>query len=78
MNVFSSDLEISSLKFTKVLRKGKRQLTLIDERGFYLLAFNKKREACSLREFREQALVSLKSPFIIRFFSQDAVLLPVI
>lgn len=75
-SVFSSDLEMASLKFTNVLRKGKRRLTLRDERAFYLLAFKNNHEACSLREFGEQALVSLKSPFIVRFFSQDVCFAP--
>lgn len=73
---FSGDLETSSLKFTSMLRKGKRRLTVIGESAFYLLAFNNKHGACSLREFREQALVSLKSPFRIRFYSQDVCFAP--
>lgn len=76
VNVFSSDLETFSLKFTNVLGKGKRQLTLIGERAFYLLAFNNKPEACSLMEFREQALLFLKSPFIIRFSPQGVCFAP--
>jgi len=59
-----------------MLRKGKRRLTLIGERAFYLPAFNKKPEACSLREFREQASLSLKSPFVI-FSPKMSVMLPV-